>query len=441
MASKKQSSRDESPPSLWARLCKIDWKNVLSFTGVLFASGVLLLGIVLWLGELCVVSSYTQAFEKGAFSSIGSPPTTIVPRPELHHELSVLLRPTTVRTYRVVVGASGVGKSTAIHTAASHYEPNSINGVVYFDVQKDDDIKSVLPIALNDLLARQSWFQSIVQFVARSLGFWLNKEQRLLPCTWDIMKKRLTATAEYFKSKNNRPMTLILDGIENVFAADKKFLDDLQGFAKDTANKHILQVVFVSSDFAILHYMRNRQSQWSRGNFFEVPELTHGQAVDYLTRTLRLTSADALDQASTVVREFTGGVLARLGRIDNVPTWFAQAKEIADADSRLAASLLETLLRPGHQIFSRMLDSPGNRLTIQQLVAIVRDSSVLDALVQKHIIAPHANEVYSFAAPYIKPLFEAYRSATPRINNAYAATPLINNADAATPGFQCYLEG
>lgn len=60
----------------------------------------------------------------------------------------------------------------------------------------------------------------------------------------DVLKKR---GAEYAR-KNERPLVVVIDNVNRLAKKNPQILEELQDFAKDTADRRTLRVVFVASE-------------------------------------------------------------------------------------------------------------------------------------------------------------------------------------------------
>jgi hypothetical protein len=100
--------------------------------------------------------------------------------------------------------------------------------------------------------------------------------------TFDQLIDPLTDAAKCFMANYSRPMTLVLDSIDRLAMQCPAFLERIQDFAKDCADKKYLRVVFISSDAFALPILKS-QSSWTRaGAPFEIGEVDDSEAIAYL---------------------------------------------------------------------------------------------------------------------------------------------------------------
>jgi hypothetical protein len=108
------------------------WSKYIYATGAIFACCAL---TYLWSTNV-KETNIIDAFEKGCVAGgmEEEDAAAVVERAELHERLLSVLRPTASKSYTVVVGANGTGKSTGIRKAARVSGDNKVNGVVYYCV-------------------------------------------------------------------------------------------------------------------------------------------------------------------------------------------------------------------------------------------------------------------------------------------------------------------
>ena len=118
---------------------------------------------------------------------------------------------------------------------------------------------------------------------------------RLIPCS----------------AKHKRPMTLVIDDVQNLLKQKPAFLDTLQRFAKREADIGHLRVVFVSSDFTALTHMQ-RRSEFSRCKVMEIGEsdVKEDDAIQCLLTKLKWTTDAQRDVARTYACDAVAGTLS-----------------------------------------------------------------------------------------------------------------------------------
>ena len=81
-----------------------------------------------------------------------------------------------------------------------------------------------------------------------------------------LIEDDLVAAAATFEIKHYRTMLLVLDSVDILSKETSKFLDFLQDFANDWADRGNLRIVFITRDGSALPQLMSRSS-WSRADY------------------------------------------------------------------------------------------------------------------------------------------------------------------------------
>jgi ABC-type oligopeptide transport system ATPase subunit len=329
-----------------------------------------------------------------------------VDRHELVDALSALLHPAVARDYTVIVGENGTGKSTAVRQAVRAL--GVPKGVVYFDAPE------LLP-EFSSRLAETVGFSTDVIDPWGALRRWASRttreetDPRLKEepvATWMKVKHALEATADAYKAKHGRPMTLVIDAADLVAKESETFFGRLQEFAKKCADKKTMSVVFVSSEGVVLPLLM-RASSWSRAHDpFEVGDIPDVDAVTYLAKR-----GVPRARAEDAVRTITGGRLALLIRYVGTHASKTNDQIRTEYDTDTGSALLKEDLPSDHALFRRMVGVGRlNKREAETLVGAVK----LEALLKSNVLSAHPDRTYTFHARHVEAFFRATVAAAER---------------------------
>jgi hypothetical protein len=330
-----------------------------------------------------------------------------VDRHELVAALSALLHPPVARDYTVIVGENGTGKSTAVRQAVRAL--GAPKGVVYFDAPE------LLP-EVSSHLAETVGFSTDVLDPWGAFRRWASrttkeeadpklKEEPV--ATWMKVKHALEATADSYKAKHGRPMTLVIDAADLVAKESETFFGRLQEFAKKCADKKTMSVVFVSSEGVVLPLLM-KASSWSRAHDpFEVGDIPDADAVAYLVKR-----GVPHDRAENAVRTITGGRLALLIRYVGSHGSKTNAQIRTEYESDTKVALQAAKLSDSHVLFRQLV---GRRRVIkEEVVALLGDAESLAALLKANVLSAHPDRTYTFHARHVEAFFQASVAAAER---------------------------
>lgn len=317
-----------------------------------------------------------KAFEQGLIDcessscpEAGSSRAT-VPRAVLKEQLEDLLAPQALRTYAVIVGEQGCGKSTAVRQAiASLPDPK---GVVYYDTPA---MVSLFSTGLAQLLGVEQCLQS-------------HRREHEPKATIGELIPLLKKAASRFSNKHKRPMTLVIDSAELLASECPELLAVLQCFAKRCADSGSLQVIFVTS-LSALPVMESH-SAWSHARSpVLVDEVPDEQAIAYLVD--RGVPQAAAEEA---VQTLTGGLFGELIMLTNKLNRKMSIEDIRAGKDVNTQEVLERIKVPvDHLLFARLLVEESIQGTPGQLGM---DRAQRDLLVKGGILSVHPGYQHSF---------------------------------------------
>jgi len=365
---------------------------------------------------------------------------TVVARPVLDKQLQRLLRPLEVDNYALVVGAHGTGKSTAVRKAAREAPSEgtdgastSCNGVVYFSIDDPQtfskDLCEVLGFKHGTVDMMEAGRRRLMVEEGKNAEPASTEEPQ---ASWRPLAVALKSAAMEFRSKHGRPMTLIIDNIQDMLQAKPAFVTVLQKFAKAEADHGNLRVVFVSSDFTALTHMMAR-SEGSRCKSMEIGEadISEAEAVKYITAKLRWAGEDKDKVAKYIVEHITGTRFSLLNSVeaDHSTMAAAQAWEVTLHD-KTVATLRSLNVRAGHSLFSCMLGAPFQKLRNGELIEVagITDEQC-EALVKVNVLAAHVDGTYTCGARHVVESFKRLRVApTAPVSAAAASTTAASSS-------------
>lgn len=332
------------------------------------------------------------------------------PRPALQAQLLSLFSSNLgLRSYAVVVGACGTGKSTAVRLAVR---------------AQGETINSDSPSTTGDIFTPlMNWFkrrvygppvkQGLVYFLAPTgITSFSTDLMRALECqepfslrgvprcslpqpeaSWSILSPLLQAAALRFTLRHGRPAVLILDAMDLVAKHDPNFFLELQDFAKECADRGTLRVVFVFQDGPALPLLEGSSAFSRADELFEIGDISDTDAVAYLEGY-----GVALDRAVALVKQVTGGRLILLERYrvcdESIEATVKQLHDQCDA----------TLMRAGVSPTCPLFQALATNKSMSYFGALkLLDSKKISALLALNILAPHpGNDTYTFYSRHVE---------------------------------------
>ena len=326
-----------------------------------------------------------------------------VPRPELHAALAHLLRPAATKTYAVIVGEHGSGKSTAVRKAA-RASSDGPNGVVFIEINEVRKFSLDLASCLNLAVPEIDWVGA-----GRRRLEGTTKDEKGVSfadeplATWLALCDTLKEAAADFRGKYKRPMTLVIDGVHKLVKEDPKFLDKLQDFAKTAADTGNLNVVFVSSDKTALAHMKGRSS-WSRASTsLEVGDIPDDAATTFLEHRFELDRA----RAAELVHDVTGGRFSLL--LDPSVAVKSVAAIRHEKYNETGTQLLRVGLEPSHAFFQALVKNTS--VDAYAAFKLLGGDAKIEALLAANIIAAHVDGTYTAHSRYVATFLEMAQSA------------------------------
>jgi hypothetical protein len=389
----KASDAPAAPPSLVKQALDLfKWVVVRKGQLTAVAGSVVVLWTIYHETETYITGEMVEAFEQG---SQLQPSLLTVDRDDVHKELRHILAPSEKpKTYFVVMGEKGVGKSTAARQVLS--ELPHPHGALYFLTGPTG--RDALLQDLTRALRYRKPFQPWVRFRR-----WLDgvdapaagkdSSQVLL----QELSAKLLVVGQAYVRKHGRVPVLVLDAVDIVHHRTPEFLAELQTLAKAGVDLNVLRIVFIMSERASFDMLANH-SHASRMCVFVVGDVSDPQATQYLVAL-----GVPPDTASDAVARITGG------RFDLLHRFVVQQQRGQVSNDEILVSLsgkTEYWMQLDHvattsPLFRAMLSGP---VTSVQAVEIAGPDAVA-ALVERNIISIDdvSNEV-TFSARHVKTL-------------------------------------
>ncbi|RHZ65139.1 hypothetical protein Glove_319g144 [Diversispora epigaea] len=320
------------------------------------------------------IKKMANVFEKGKIDQKTNIPISekLIKRENLENTLIKILQNTSGKNYFLIMGEHDTGKSTLIqNTIMKLKEPK---GVVHFEC----------PLEVNDF--------------AKELANHLNFEHSKYP-TWNLLKTQLVDMSYYYKKKYKRPVVLVLDQVDRIAKNDSRFLEILQDFAKDCADRHSLIIIFIASEGLVPQLLRSRFA-WSRANIpLEISDIPDEEAVKFLQNF-----AIDLKIAERVVKYLTGGQFALLNQFQITDQYSINSfEEFKNQLFKQIERDLQMIEFPiNHKIFTKLIEE--HRINSSQAKSGI-PLNMIRKLVEANILKEHQDYTISFHSRYVDTFF------------------------------------
>ena len=252
--------------------------------------------------EEVITNDMVLQFSNGVDGDVRVDDNATVARPELLNQLLTILQPKpTASQYYIILGESGVGKSTAVRQTIKQLEDP--RGVIYIMAPSADSSAFVAR------LAETTKYRKAVDFWGRLRRYIADDRVTVSEVSvglWPRLEKKLLEVGKAYLAKYKRPPVLVIDAADKIYKEDPKLLFHIQALAKDGADSGCLRVVFVISETSAFE-MLDSHSHASRSEVFLVDEIEDNEAVEYLD-SKDVKKKDATD----AVARITGGRFALL---------------------------------------------------------------------------------------------------------------------------------
>jgi hypothetical protein len=317
--------------------------------------------------------------------------TTAIKRECIHQALSAILAPQESRHYVVVMGGSGTGKSTAVRQVlASLSHPV---GALYFDCPPNVNLFSQQ--LAKQLQCRYERGLQLGDLTAEPFN------------TFAAVQGSLLEAGSLYKAKHNRPLVIVIDSADLLAERCPAFLESLQDFAKDCADRGTIRFVFICGDGPALPLLMVR-SAWSRAEkpAFEVGEIPSADAVKYLE-----VSGVPEAIAAQAVIEVTGGLFTAL---NDFAADHAKGRDLTGIKTQLSNATATTLIRldvsPDHSAFKEITANGSITTYDAHLHGLTQQAT--DSLIRHNILAIHPDGQLTFHDQFVKMWFATGRSLT-----------------------------
>jgi hypothetical protein len=277
--------------------------------------------------------------------------------------------------YYVIIGASGVGKTTAVLEAINKLpRRNGAKGVVYYNVNSGVDALSGLCKAIN----LEMYFEEITRWNWRDVLKDSQTAKSLQsPLRWGKIQPILIAAAEKFKNRHGFLPALVLDTANIIASKDSALLGQLQDFAKLAADNNTMRVFFVSSDSSTLLMLRSRSGK--RASVFQVHDISDDRAVEYL-----VSSGVPPDLASDAVSTITGGRFTLLNEYLHLRNYMSNEEILSQKFRRISSDLVKLNVDCSNKVFDLMARGQTVASSMFRVHGISQD--VLQKLVASNIL-------------------------------------------------------
>ncbi|CAG8628347.1 8774_t:CDS:2, partial [Gigaspora margarita] len=311
----------------------------------------------------------------------------LVKRENLENALKKILQ-LPLNKYFLILDEHRTGKTTLVqNTILNLQEPK---GVVYFECPSNvKEFAKNLSKHLDCELYPFKLRDVIVQWITNST----RKEQddhSEYP-NWNLLSMQLLNIAYYYMKEYKRPIVLILDQVDRIAKKDPEFLEILQDFAKDCADRGPLVIIFIAT-----------RSAWSRAAIpFEVGDISDEEAIKFLQNS-------GIDQknAEVSVKYLAGGRFTLLKELQalnqiNSENLFEEFKEWLFTQIKMNLGMMG--IPKDHEFFIKLIKL--GHIDIEQAETIILLNTI-HKLVEANILKEHKNYTVSFHSRYVDTYFK-----------------------------------
>ena len=313
----------------------------------------------------------------------------MVDRKDLMDGLGPILQPKKSKSYVVIVGENGTGKTTAVKREL--FALDIPKGAVYFNcpiAAGQFSIKLASLVEFRDQLDVSGGAQRRIESKTKEENDPDPKDEPL--ATFTILMQPLVDAAAKFKAKNGRPMVLVIDSVDRLAKKNPDFLGELQDFAKDCADDGNLRIVFISSDGSALPLLMARSS-WSRADDpYEIGKIPDDQAVKFL-----MMNGIPEDIAKRAVANLTGGLFGALNKFVTSSSKGRTYEQLAEQrDRALRERLIDSKIPIRHALFQHL--AKNKSVGTDDARDLGMKKAQLEGLLKDNILAVHPNKTYTF---------------------------------------------
>ena len=200
-------------------------------------------------------------------------------RPEEEEVIKEILLNKRTRSYGVILGPTGTGKSCLTMKVCSKYPSR----VIYNHIT----VNGALPLQLANAINMKLRSTFIDQLMAKILPGY--ESNFVLPETFeeslDFVLNIINLQAQQLlKICDKKVVTLVLDGVDLIAKQSREDFITLIDLCKNLADKGNVNVILVSSEERIVSLMKQTSSRSRSGNIVEILDLSKDVAVKYLKK-------------------------------------------------------------------------------------------------------------------------------------------------------------
>jgi len=307
--------------------------------------------------------------------------------------------------FSVIVGATGVGKSTVVREAVSQLkEPR---GIVLYSTP--DAVAAIIP-----WLAKTVGYNPCAMDVLGGLRRqWSTSSKVGGAAEWNGLAEALLDAAEAYQRKYNRVPVLVIDAADIIAKIAPDIFKSLVKFAKEQVDDKKIRIIFACGEGSTLPLLELDNSADVRSRVIEIKEIPDEAAKDYLRNRLlekdpvtkKLKENKAIESRIVdAVDNIAGGRLIYLVQFAEK---FRRYDSNAEYREKLDRRTHCVLVIAGEQL--KMPVDPNDKRTEDQREkeTISNAQETISTLLKRNIILQHPDNTYTFNTRYVKSFFKS----------------------------------
>ena len=231
--------------------------------------------------EAGVTQDMVDAFAEGVDGSVSEDAyihENGVNRSQLQRELEQILR-RRAKSYVVIVGEEGVGKSTVVRRTLAQLERP--RGAIYVMPFSGGRIAFLQQLVKSTTYRHAFDLKACIRRVLAGITMKESDSTDYYDLLWSRLEEKLQDVGSAYFAKYGRPPVLVVDGVDVLYNRNPQFLTKLQTLAEKAADNNSLRIVFVMSEKAAFDMLQSRPHA-SRSETFVVGEVDDNEAVEFL---------------------------------------------------------------------------------------------------------------------------------------------------------------